>query len=326
MLIGLVLVFLVSFAATYVCVPWLMPKLVRAGMTGRDVNKADKQEIPEMGGFAVVFGLSSGILLAVGLSTFFDSIFPGLELKYVLAGLSTLLLMALIGIFDDLFAMHKAIKATLPLFAALPLVAVEAGTFTMTIPIIGAVDFGIFYILLLVPMGIAGASNVTNMLAGFNGLEAGMGFVACVSLSVIAASLGQTAALILLLPMAGALLAFLFYNRYPAKIFIGDIGTLSIGAVIASSVILGNFEAAGMVMIIPYALDFFIKAINRFPSSNWWGELVDGKLVCKGKPVGLCQWIMKLSGGISERRLVLSLVAFEALCGFLAVILFRLIR
>jgi len=313
---------LVSFAATFVCVPWIAKKLVKAGLTGRDVNKADTPELPEMGGFAVVFGLYCGILLAVGLSTFFDSVFPSLDLKYVLAGLSTLLMMALIGIFDDLFAMNKLVKATLPLFAALPLVAVEAGTFTMTIPFVGAVHFGIFYILLLVPMGIAGASNVTNMLAGFNGLEAGMGFVACASLSVIAASLGQTAALVLLLPMAGALLAFLFYNRYPAKIFIGDIGTLSIGAVIASAVILGNFEAAGIIMIIPYALDFFIKAVNRFPSSNWWGEPVGGKLVCKGKPLGLCQWIMKLSGGISEMNLVLVLVLMEVVCGIFAVMLF----
>jgi UDP-N-acetylglucosamine--dolichyl-phosphate N-acetylglucosaminephosphotransferase len=323
---GLVLIFLVSFAATYVCVPWIAPKLVRANLTGRDVNKADKPLLPEMGGFAVVFGLSCGILLAVGSSTFFNSVFPSSELKYVLAGLSTLLLMALIGIFDDLFAMNKAIKATLPLFAALPLVAVKAGMSTMTLPFVGTVHFGIFYILLLVPVGIAGASNVTNMLAGFNGLEAGMGFVACASLSVIAYSRGETTALILLLPMCGALLAFLFYNRYPAKIFMGDIGTLSIGAVIASAVILGNFEAAGVIVIIPYAVDFFIKAKNRFPSSNWWGEPVGGKLVCKGRPVGLCQWIMKLSGGITEKRLVLSLVGFEVLCGFLAVLIFRVIK
>ncbi|MBN2015012.1 MAG: hypothetical protein JW778_07520 [Candidatus Altiarchaeota archaeon] len=316
---ALILVPLVSFILTFLSTPWIIPKLGRAGLTGRDMNKRDRPEIPEMGGFGIVFGLSSGILLAVAFVTFFDSIFSGLELRFIFAALSTILLMSLIGIFDDLFAMHQAVKATLPLFAALPLVAVEAGSSTMTIPFIGGVDFGIFYILLLVPMGVAGASNVTNMLAGFNGLEAGMGFVACASLSFIAFSLGEFEALIILLAMCGSLLAFLFYNRYPARVFIGDMGTLSIGAVIASAVIIGDFESLGIILIIPYAFDFFIKVRNRFPSKNWWGVLERGKLTCSGRPISLCQWIMKLTGGISEEGLVLLLVFVEAVFGVIAI-------
>jgi UDP-N-acetylglucosamine--dolichyl-phosphate N-acetylglucosaminephosphotransferase len=321
-MMGFGVVFLVSFLATLVSVPWIVPKLVRAGLVGKDVNKPDRPEVAEMGGFGIVFGLSCGILAAVALSTFFGYSFPALRLELVLAALSTLLLMSLIGIFDDLFAMHQLVKATLPLFAALPLVAVEAGTSTMVFPFIGPVSFGVFYILLLVPAGVAGASNVTNMLAGFNGLEASVGFVACASLAAVAFSLGEVEAFMILLAMCGALLAFLFYNRYPARVFPGDIGTLSIGAVIATAVIVGDFELAGMIVIIPHALDFFIKARNGFPSSGWWGEPVGGKLVCRGAPISLCQWIMKLSGGISESRLVLLLVCFEAVCGVFAIMLF----
>ena len=123
--------------------------------------------------------------------------------------------------------------------------------------------------------------------------------------------------------MLGALLAFLYYNWYPAKVFMGDAGTLGIGAVIASSVIVGNYEMAGVIVILPYTFDFFIKAVNGFPSSNWWGEYVKGKLLCRGKPIGLCQMIMKVTGGISEKGLVLALISIEAVFGILALILFK---
>ncbi|MEA3254971.1 MAG: hypothetical protein U9Q22_03945 [Candidatus Altiarchaeota archaeon] len=319
---GLIPIFLVSFLTTLVLTPWIIPKLQRAGITGRDVNKPDKPEIPEMGGFAVVFGLSAGLLLAIALSTFFGFFNEDFQLKFILAAFATIMLMTLVGIFDDLFTMHQAVKAALPLFAALPLVAVKAGDTTLSIPFIGPVPFGIFYTLLIIPIGVAGASNVTNMLAGFNGLEAGMGAVACFSLGVIAVGIEEIEAAILLLAMCGALLAFLCYNRYPARVLIGDLGTLSIGAVIASSVIIGNFEMAGVIIIIPYAIDFFMKARSRFPSSDWWGEQGWSKLVCRGKPVGFCQWIMKATGGITEKNLVLILIGMESIFGVIAIMLF----
>lgn len=330
MYILIFLLFVLSFLGTYIAAPWIIPKLRRAGIVGRDLNKAGKPEVPEMGGFAIVFGLTLGILLAIAFDTFSISVYnltglsflPEIELRLIFAALCTILIMAIIGIFDDLFAMHQVIKAMLPLFAALPLVAVKAGTTKMLIPFIGSVDFGISYILILVPIGIAGASNVTNMLAGFNGLESGMGLIACSSLAIIAYNAGRYESFIILFVMCGSLLAFLFYNWYPAKVLIGDIGTLSIGAVIASSVIIGNFETAGIIVIIPYAVDFFIKARNGFPSKGWAGEYRNGKLLCRKKPVSLCQWIMKMSSGISEQRLVLILLAFEAICGIIALLLF----
>ena len=161
------------------------------------------------------------------------------------------------------------------------------------------------------------------MLAGFNGLEVGMGIAAIGSLAFIAYTIDATTSLVLLLAMLGALLAALYYNWYPARILIGDVGTLMIGAVIATAVILGNFESAGFIVIIPYFLDLLIKAANGFPSKGWWGSYKDGKLYCSNStPVSLCQWIMKLTGGITERNLVLSLIGIEAVFGLIAIIMF----
>jgi len=318
-----ILIFAASFLSCFLCVPWLIPKLRRAGLVGRDVNKPDKPHVPNIGGFAVIFGLCSGVLLAIALSTFFNFFGEDFHLILLLAAFSTVLIMSIVGVFDDLFSMHQAVKAALPLFASLPLVAVNAGVSSMTVPFIGEIELGLLYTLLLIPIGITGASNVTNMLAGFNGLEAGMGFVGCVSLAIIGLFLGETEAVVLLLAMAGALLAFFWYNRHPAKVFIGDTGTLTIGAVYACAVIIGNYEMAGVIITIPYMIDFFIKAYNGFPSSNWWGEYVNGKLVCKNKAIGLCQKTMKVTGGLSERDLVFLLCGIEAFFGAIAIIIFN---
>jgi UDP-N-acetylglucosamine--dolichyl-phosphate N-acetylglucosaminephosphotransferase len=97
---------------------------------------------------------------------------------------------------------------------------------------------------------------------------------------------------------------------------------LTIGAVLASSVIIGRYEIAGVVVIIPYAIDFAIKAANRFPSTNWWGTWANGQLTHAGRPVGLGQAIMRLTGGLSERSLTLSLIGLEAVAATIAVLLF----
>ena len=276
-----------------------------------------------MGGLVTVAGFGAGILLLVALKTFAHQ-FNVVNLQYLLAALSTVLIAVLIGIIDDYISLRQWVKAITPLFSALPLMAVKVGDTTIGIPFMGQTDVGIIYSLVLVPIGVTVAANGVNMLAGFNGLEAGMGMVGMAALAVIAFHLGETTALAILLAALGALLATLRYNWYPARVFIGDAGTFSIGAMMASAVIIGNFEMAGVIVMIPYAIDFFIKAANRFPSHGWEGIYREGKLYCPGHGAkGLAQLIMKLTGGVSEKNLTLILIGAEAICSAAAVWLFR---
>jgi UDP-N-acetylglucosamine--dolichyl-phosphate N-acetylglucosaminephosphotransferase len=91
----------------------------------------------------------------------------------------------------------------------------------------------------------------------------------------------------------------------------------------ASAVIIGNFELAGVIVMIPYAVEFFIKAKNRFPSQGWEGIYKEDKLHCPEHGAkGLAQLIMKLTGGVSERNLTLLLIGAEVVCGAAAVCLF----
>ena len=314
------LVFIISFAVSFVGFPIIIPRLKKAGIVGKNMNSNSKEEIPEMGGLMIAAGFGAGIVASIFLRTFFD-IFLSVSLSSILAALSTILIVVIIGVFDDLISISQKVKAFLPAFAALPLMAIKEGYSIIRIPFMGLVDFGIFYPLVLVPLGITGAANAVNMLAGFNGLEVGMGVVAVGSLAIIAYLIGQTTALIILMAALGALIATLYYNWYPAKILVGDVGTLSIGAVIASAVIIGNYETAGVIIIIPFVVDFCIKAKNHFPYS--FGIYKDGKLYCPdGGPVGLCQLIMKVAGGISEKNLVLVLMGIEAVCGIAAILFY----
>ena len=314
------LIFVVSFAVSFVGFPIVIPRLKKAGIVGKNMNSEKQEEIPEMGGLVIAAGFGVGIVFAIFLRTFFD-LFLSVGLTSILAVLSTVLIVVIIGVFDDLISMRQWIKAIMPVFAALPLMALKEGYSMMRIPLVGMINFGIFYSLVLVPLGITGAANAVNMLAGFNGLEVGMGVVAIGALAVIAYLIGQITALIILLAALGALVATLYYNWYPAKVLVGDVGTLTIGAVIASAVIVGNYETAGVIIIIPYVVDFLIKAKNRFPYS--FGVYREGKLYCPdGGAVGLAQLIMKICGGISERNLVLVLMGIEAIFGMIAILLY----
>jgi len=314
------LIFIVSFAACFVGFPIVIPRLKKAGIVGKNMNSEKKEEIAEMGGLVIAAGFGVGIVFAIFLRTFFD-LFLSVSLTSILAVLSTVLIVVIIGVFDDLISMRQWIKAIMPVFAALPLMAIKEGYSMMRIPFVGLIDFGIFYSLVLVPLGITGAANAVNMLAGFNGLEVGMGMVAIGALAIIAYLNGITTSLVILMVALGALVAALYYNWYPAKILVGDVGTLTIGAVVASAVIVGNYETAGAILVIPYVVDFLIKAKNRFPYS--FGVYRDGKLYCPdGGAVGLAQLIMKVCGGISERNLVLVLMGIEAVFGVIAILLY----
>jgi len=275
-----------------------------------------------MGGLFLVIGFSAGMVTIIGLSTFLNR-FLSINLVEVIAVLSVVLIAALIGVIDDVIGVRQIVKAITPLFIALPLVAIKAGVTTMNVPVIGELDLGIVYVLVLVPLGVAGAANAVNMLAGFNGQEVGVGTVAVGSLAVVAYVSGETAALLILLVALGALLATLYYNWYPARVFIGDAGTLSIGAIIASAVIVGNFEVAGLIIMIPYFVEFLFKAKNRFPSKGWEAVYREGKLICpESGPKGLGQLIVKVAGGTGERNVALTLMGFEAIFGAVAIWLY----
>jgi UDP-N-acetylglucosamine--dolichyl-phosphate N-acetylglucosaminephosphotransferase len=316
----LISILLISFITSFVLFPIMIFRLKKAGIVGKNMNSATQEEVAEMGGLVIVAGFAAGIFAVIATNTFFD-IFPSVNLISISTALLAILIVTLIGIFDDLVSMPQKVKAFMPVFAALPLIVIKEGSSFIKIPFMGNVDFGLLYTLVIIPSEITIAANAVNMLAGFNGLEVGMGIVAMGCLAIIAYLIGKITVLVILLAALGALLAAFYYNWYPAKVLVGDVGTLSIGAIIGAIVIMGNFEIAGAILLIPYLIDFLIKAKNHFPYS--FGVYKEGKLYCPdNSPVGLGQLIMKVSGGISERNLVLVLMGIEVVFGVIAIIIY----
>ncbi len=303
-----------SFIFAFLVTPFLIFNSRKAKILGVDRNKKG-EKIPELGGIAIVAGTSIGIMASIALGFNLE-----LNIQVLLAALSTVVIMGVLGIIDDLYSLQKKIKAPIPFIAAIPLSAVRAGTRTLHIPTLGTINFGTLYPLAIVPLGVGGASNAFNMLAGLNGLEAGMGMV--ISLAVFTAAYlhGSFEAMIISISLLGACVAFLFYNRFPAKIFPGDVGTYTIGATIASAVIVGNLEFFGLVLFTPYFIEFIMKARTGFRGQNY-GEYRNGKLLPPKKAESLTHLIMKLRP-MSEKEVVYHMLVIEAIVAIIALMYF----
>lgn len=266
-------------ASLVLTVRWI-PVAKRAGLVGKDMNKYEKPEVAEMGGIAVLGGFLGGMLFYIGINTFvLSQVSFNLQLFAVM---STVLIIAFIGLIDDLLGWKLGLsqwqKPLLTLPAALPMMVINAGVSSIGLPIIGSVDLGILYPLVLVPIGIVGASNGFNMLAGYNGLEAGMGIIIVSSIGLVSYFTGNSQVTMVCAVCVAALSAFLIFNWYPAKIFPGNGFTYMIGAIIGVTAILANVEKFALLLFIPYIIDFILPLrshlkVEAFAKVNYDGSL-----------------------------------------------------
>ncbi|PRO65316.1 phospho-N-acetylmuramoyl-pentapeptide-transferase [Alkalicoccus urumqiensis] len=104
-----------------------------------------------------------------------------------------------------------------------------------------SVDLGVFYLPFIIIM-LVGASNAVNLTDGLDGLVAGTAACAFTAFAVIAALSGMEASAVFAMAVTGALLGFLVFNAHPAKIFMGDTGSLALGGAIAMLAILTKTE------------------------------------------------------------------------------------
>ncbi|ALL01979.1 UDP-N-acetylmuramyl pentapeptide phosphotransferase/UDP-N-acetylglucosamine-1-phosphate transferase [Pyrodictium delaneyi] len=253
---------LVAFALVLVIEPaWIRVARAR-GLVGQDMNKPGKVMVAEAGGIWAVVAAAFGLLALEALYTYLEGApYRPAEL-YALVAL--LLLASLLGFIDDILGWKRGLprwqRVAFMAPVSLPLVVIKAGKSTLSLPLIGTVDLGAAYPLVAVPVGVLGAANAFNMLAGYNGLEAGMGLLLMLFTAAYAALKGLDLVLQAALVMAAALLGFLRYNWYPARVFPGNAFTYGVGAYYAALVILGNMEKFGLVLFTLY----FVKALLYF--------------------------------------------------------------
>ena len=309
---------LVSILVSFISVLLIMPPFIRRmhaqEFVGKDMNKFDKPAVAELGGVVVFLGFAFGIFCSIFISTYLKVF--SLDLAVLFAGFSTIAMIAFVGFIDDIIGWKKGIRqwqhALFPMIAALPLMAIAAGETTMTFSLLGTINLGLIYPLIIIPLGVTGASNAFNMLAGFNGLEAGQGIILTATLTIIALLSGQITAAVLGIAMIGALIGFLFFNWFPAKIFGGDSLTLMVGANLAVMSIIGNMETFGVMIMALFFVEFFIKAKHKFQSECFGIPNKKGELTANSKGGSLTQFIMKLGKGkLTETKVVLIILGTQ---------------
>jgi UDP-N-acetylglucosamine--dolichyl-phosphate N-acetylglucosaminephosphotransferase len=314
----LLVCFPVSFLTTYLLMPVWIRAALKAKLTGKDVNKAHQPEVAEMGGIAVTAGFIGGVLTYIALTTFYFRQ-SNSQLIYILALLSTVLAVTIVGIIDDVLGWKTGLKQwqkpLLTLLPALPLMAVNAGETSMVLPLLGPVNFGLLYPLLFVPLAVTGAANGFNMLAGLNGLEGGMGVLILGVLGIVSWRTGSGWVALLAFTMVSALLAFLRYNWYPARVFPGNTFTYTVGALIAGIAILGNAERVALLLFSLYFLELLLKARTRFRGECYGRPRGDGTLAPRGDRIESLTHLPMRWGRLGERGIVLLFLSLQALLG-----------
>jgi len=268
----------VGFFCTFLVMPYWIRKAKQIGLVWEDMNKfSNKKEVAGSGGIIAVLGAMIGIFLYIAIQVFYFKVSDGISLK-IFAILSSMFLVTGIGFIDDLFGwrkggLSKRSRIILVLFSAIPLMVINAGNSTML-----GINFGIFYPLLIIPLGILGATTTFNFLAGYNGLEAGQGIIILSALAFVTYNTGNTWLSIVALCMVASLFAFYIFNKYPAKVFPGDILTYSIGMMIAAIAILGNIEKIAVFFFIPYILETILKVRGRLKKQSFGKPNKDGTI------------------------------------------------
>lgn len=328
---GVLLTALTAALIVFILTPPLIRKMKAGNMVGVDVNKPGKVEVPELGGIAALFAFSISLSIVVGLQKLLGNVAE----PPFLAAISVFFMASMIGLIDDISDLRQRLKAIAVAFAALPLLLVHLGPDTIDLPFGFLINFTgngyLFYWLVLVPIGITGIANAINMSAGYNGLESGE--IAIVSMSLLGIGLIRGIsdfALLIFAALIGCSIGLYYFNRYPAKVFIGDIGTLGLGAALGAGVILGHLEFYGLIAIAPAFYeaaatayyDFFRKNGHRKAACR--RPIIDAKGVLR-PPEGAGRYTLAYlilsRHPMSERGIVRALLALYAVSGAAAVAL-----
>ena len=270
----------VSGVCSLVClvsIPGVAKLLLSAGLKGRDCHRKDPNEVAEATGVAV------GFTYAIALTIFLPSVMLNRsqfgveelrELSMFLAALLSVNSMCFLGFADNVLNLRWRHKLILPTIASLPVLLVyymQGGSTFVLVPAYfseSAIDFGLFYYLFLGMLTVFG-TNAINILAGLNGLEVGQSIV--LTLAVIANVLVQmnrhewhvwqfndetVFSLYLLVPFLCCSLALWVFNRYPARVFVGDTYCYLAGTVLAVAGILGHCSKTVLLFMLPQVLNF----------------------------------------------------------------------
>ncbi len=314
--------FLAAFVTTYLTIPRLASWCSRRGIVGVDVHKLNKPKIPEMCGLSLAVGLTIASLLLFVLF--------GEYSREIAAFLGTVLIAATVGAIDDMKPLGPRAKPVLTALAAAPILLLGVYDPHPVFPLVGTVRLTIVYPF-LIPLAIAVPANAVNMLDVFNGSMTGTMTAVTLALAAVLMLSGNIMAMSLALAMAGSLVALYIFNRFPARVFIGDAGSLAAGAAVGALAVIGNIEAVTMVALAPFIMNAFygLASLGRLYERRQIKSRPvrlrdDGLLEAteeRHAPITLARLILA-EGPLREQQVVRVMIMMAALSSLLALLVF----
>ena len=293
-----------SFAITALLGRWLIPELhkLKFGQTIREVGPKwhkNKQGTPTMGGLMFILGIAVAMMAC--LPVFYTL---GVEETFlmkvkVFAGLGMAVAFGVIGFMDDYISILK--KRNLGLTEKQKLVlqfAVAAAYFlslglageptATTIPFVGQLDLGWFYYI-LAAIVLVGLVNAVNFTDGIDGLNSTVSFFVFLALSLCAGALSMTGLTALGLAAAAGCVGFLLWNWHPAKVFMGDTGSLFLGGMVGALA----FGLDMPILLLPVGLVYWAEILSVVLQVTYF-KSTHGKRLFKMSPIHhhfeMCGW------------------------------------
>lgn len=228
-----------------------LPVLIRIGhryqlldMPGQ--HKRHRTPTPYLGGVALL----ASVWCALIVSMLFDHSLLGEFRGSTLYILAATLIIFMVGLSDDLSPVSAWVKLLAQAAAGIVLYLGGLSIDPLTIPFYGPVSLGAYSLVITVVWVIL-LTNAINLLDGLDGLAAGVSLIAGLTLGIVGWLYGVAPVVHLAGALVGFLAVFLYFNRYPARIFLGDSGSLQIGfyfAVISLIVPIRSFTAAALYL------------------------------------------------------------------------------
>ncbi len=222
-----VIAMIMSLLITSLLLPFVIRYAAQLNMQDMpDARKVHVHAMPRTGGLAMLFGLMISFLV-VGLDS--------RDVEAIVLGVGVI---AVTGIIDDMFGIKSWQKFIGEILAAIVFIAWSGVSLHSLGNLLGIGDIvtGSFAPLVTV-VGIVGVINALNLSDGLDGLAAGLGLIACLFMAFFGFSGHSFDCLPVLFVLMGTLLAFLVYNAHPARVFMGDTGSLMLGYILATTAV-----------------------------------------------------------------------------------------
>src|SRR5688500_13976089 len=233
-----------------------------------DSRKLHTAQIPRVGGVAIFWSVMLVLGVLVAFSDTGNMLLATPGLVVILAGAACI---HALGLWDDLRPMRARYKFIIQILIAVGVHYAGVQVTSLALPIAGVVEFGHVASLLFTVIWLVGITNAFNLIDGLDGLASGAALFAMTTMFVVAIINGQPGAATVTLVLAGATLAFLFYNFHPASIFLGDSGSLFLGFMLAGVGLLSSQKSQTVVAVaIPIVslglpvLDTLLAIVRRF--------------------------------------------------------------